>query len=66
MTAQEHVAALAEMELLAHKDPLLGTPYATRLYELALRVEAYEKEHFPIPKPTQEEAAAFRKEQEEG
>lgn len=40
-----------------------GTPDAGRLEALALAVETYEKQRYPIGKPTLEEAHCFRREQ---
>ena len=46
---KEHQAALKEIEMLwKAKD---GTPESDRLEVLALLVERYEQEHFPIPDP---------------
>ena len=48
-TKREHQAALKEIEALwnAHE----GSPDADRLEVLALLVEAYERQHFPIADP---------------
>jgi HTH-type transcriptional regulator/antitoxin HigA len=58
----EHTRALARIE------EILGCPEATleakELTDLALAVEAYEEERWPIQPPTPEEALAFRREQE--
>lgn len=41
-----------------------GTPNFETLEMLVSEIVAYEDEHYPIPEPTQEEAARFRAEQE--
>lgn len=65
MTYDEYRASMRELGSLMHKDPLKITPSElARIDGLAIRCEAYEKEHFPIEPPTPEEAAAFRLEQE--
>jgi len=46
---REHAAALKEAESLW--DARKGTPEEDRLLVLALLIEAYEREHFPIPAP---------------
>lgn len=62
-TTADHEAAIAEIEGLAIEDPAPGTENADRLEILATLVEAYEKVHFPIDKPTPAEAIAFRMDQ---
>ncbi|MBI3024263.1 MAG: hypothetical protein HYY66_01040 [Candidatus Tectomicrobia bacterium] len=62
-TKEEHKAFLAEVERLVALDPAPHTPDAYRLELLATLVENYEKEHFPIGKPTPIEAILFRLEQ---
>ena len=46
---REHQAALKEAEALWNAPE--GTPEADRLEVLTLLIEAYEREHFPIPDP---------------
>jgi HTH-type transcriptional regulator/antitoxin HigA len=46
---REHAAALKQAESLW--DARKGTPDEDRLLVLALLIEAYEREHFPIPAP---------------
>ena len=46
---REHAAALKQAESLW--DARKGTPEEDRLLVLALLIEAYEREHFPIPAP---------------
>jgi len=48
-TKREHQAALKEIEALW--DAREGSPAADRLEILALLVEAYERQHFPIDDP---------------
>lgn len=60
-TDAEHVEALAQIERLI--DAEHGTPEGDRLERLTAEVDAYEREHYPIPPPTPEQAAAFAQEQ---
>ena len=46
---REHAAALKEAEALWNARD--GTPEADRLLVLVLLIEAYEREHFPVPAP---------------
>ena len=55
---------LAELETLLDKDPELDSSDGVRLYNLATAVEEYEKEHFPIDEPSEEELKKFREENE--
>lgn len=61
MTKAEYDDAMAELEAIWDKPG-----QAQRMIDLADKIVAYELEHFPIPAPTPEEAAAFRAEQESG
>lgn len=61
--ADQHEAALQEIERLVLQAPDEGTEDAERLAVLALLVETYEQEHFPIDTPTPVEAIRFRMEQ---
>ena len=63
-TEDEHKATLAEVERLAARDPRPNTAEADRLELLAALVEDYEKERFPIEKPTPIEAISFRMEEQ--
>ena len=63
-TEEDHKAFLAEVERLVALDPAPGTPEGDRLELLATLVEEYEKEHFPIEKPTPIEAILFRLEEQ--
>jgi HTH-type transcriptional regulator/antitoxin HigA len=63
-TDEEHKTALAEVESLMSYDPAPEAPLGQYLRELVSVVEAYEKKRWPIEKPTSEERAAFRAEQE--
>lgn len=61
MTRDQYEAAMKEIDLLMQiPDADRPLEQADRLCILAAAVEAYEREHFPIPEPTPEEAAAFR------
>lgn len=62
-TKKEHKVFLSEVERLVALDPAPNTPEGDRLGLLATLVENYEKEHFPIEKPTPIEAILFRLEQ---
>jgi HTH-type transcriptional regulator/antitoxin HigA len=46
---RDHAAALKEAEALWHARK--GSPEEDRLLVLTLLIEAYEREHFPIPAP---------------
>lgn len=59
----EHRAALAALDRLIVLDPEDGTPEADELDLLALVVEAYEKERFPIAPPDPVDAIRFRMDQ---
>lgn len=59
----EYEAALAEVERLLGVDPDPGTEEGDRLDTLAILVEAYEREHYPMTPPTPQAAVAFRLEQ---
>lgn len=60
----DHRAALAELDRLMTIDPEVGTPEADRLKLLALVVETYEKERFPVGLPDPIEAIRFRMDQQ--
>ena len=48
----DYSRALAEIALLFERPPEIGTPEAERFDLLAARIEAYEREHWPIdPSP---------------
>jgi len=51
-TEDDYEAALKEVERLMDIDPEIGTPECDLLEVLAVLVEAYEKEHYPIEPPT--------------
>lgn len=59
---KEHKAALKRLDLLWDCAP--GTPGAVEFEALTMLVDAYERERYPIPPPTPEEAIKFRMEQE--
>jgi HTH-type transcriptional regulator/antitoxin HigA len=60
-TAQEHNAALARIDQLM--DAEAGTVEVAELEVLAILVERYERETFPIDAPTATDAIRFRMEQ---
>lgn len=59
----DHEKALAELDRLMELDPDLGTPEADELELLALLIETYEKERFPIAPPDPVDAIRFRMDQ---
>lgn len=62
-TAKDHAWALKEVERLWDKaEP--GTPQGERFDVLTTLVDAYEREHFPIPPPDPVEAILFRLDQQ--
>lgn len=63
-SADDHRAAIEEIEPLIAQDPELGTPEADRLELLALLVEDYEEKHYPIDPPDPIEALKFRMDQQ--
>ncbi|MDQ2076878.1 ImmA/IrrE family metallo-endopeptidase [Marinimicrobium sp. ABcell2] len=60
----EHQAALARLDELFDLDPAPGTAESDEIDVLALLIEAYEKEAFPIDLPSPVEAVKFRMEQQ--
>lgn len=61
-TEKEHEEALARIDAMMDADP--GSTQEEELELLALLVEKYEEEHFPIDPPDPVEAILFRMEQE--
>jgi HTH-type transcriptional regulator/antitoxin HigA len=61
---EEHAEALAALDRLMELDPEVGTPEADELQLLALVIETYENERFPIGLPDPIEAIRFRMDQE--
>ena len=61
---EEHAEALAALDGLLHVEPQLGTPEADELQLLALVIEAYEKERWPIGLPDAVDAIRFRMDQQ--
>ncbi|MES2674663.1 MAG: DNA-binding protein [Pseudomonadota bacterium] len=61
---QDHAAALARVSELMDKDLVLGSEEADEMEVLALLVERYEQEKFPIDKPDPIEAIKFRMDQQ--
>lgn len=59
----EHREALAELNRLLVLDPADGTPAADELDLLALVIETYEKERYPIAPPDPVDAIRFRMDQ---
>ena len=51
-TPEHHEKALARLTALMDLDPAEGTPEFRRLVRFGEVIEAYEEEHFPIPRPT--------------
>lgn len=58
MTHEEYTAAMAELKEIWRDEAMVKQ--APRYLELVLACEAYEKEHYPIPAPSEQEAQAFR------
>ena len=63
-SADDHRAAIEEIDPLIELDPELGTPEADRLELLALLVEDYEDKNFLIAPPDPIEALEFRMDQQ--
>ena len=61
---KEHADALAALDRLMEIDPESGTPEADDLQLLALVIEAYEKERWPIGLPDAVDAIRFRMDQQ--
>ena len=62
-TNKEYEAALQHVYELMQKDLKPGSKLSDELEVLSILVEAYEKEHYPIPPPHPIEAIKFRLEQ---
>ena len=62
-SAQEHRVALARIAELMDADPAEGTPEADELELLALLVDRYEEDRFPVGAPDPVEAIRFRMDQ---
>jgi HTH-type transcriptional regulator/antitoxin HigA len=64
-TLEEHTEALARVIELMDADPAPGTKQSDELDVLALLIERFEKEQFPIDLPDPVEAIKFRMEQQD-
>jgi antitoxin component HigA of HigAB toxin-antitoxin module len=62
MNEADYRAALAACEELMKSDPMPDTPEGHTLLLLAIGLEQYEREHFTMELPSNEELAAWRKE----
>lgn len=62
-TKTEHERALARIAELMDADPAEDTPEADELELLALLVDRYEEDHFPVDPPDPVDAIEFRMEQ---
>ena len=62
-SAQEHKAALERIAAPMDADPAEGTPAADELEVLALLVDRYEEDRFPVGSPDPVEAIRFRMDQ---
>ena len=62
-TKKEYEAALQQVYALMQKDLKPRSRLSDELEVLSILVEAYEKEHYPIPPPHPVEAIKFRLEQ---
>ncbi|MBT8421450.1 MAG: helix-turn-helix domain-containing protein [Gammaproteobacteria bacterium] len=60
---REHEQALARLTDLMDRDPAPETPEANELELLALVIEHYEQQHYPIDPPDPIEAIKFRMDQ---
>lgn len=63
-TEHEHAQAMTRLMSLMDADPASGSPEADELDVLAVLIEHYEQEHFPIDPPDPIEAIRFRMEQQ--
>lgn len=62
-TKADYKRALAVVSQLVDANPARGTPDGDRLEVLAMLIERYEAEHFPVDLPDPIEAIKFRMEQ---
>jgi HTH-type transcriptional regulator / antitoxin HigA len=62
-TEADYRAALSRVFALVSLDPAIGTAEGDELAMLSVRVERYESDRFPFPRPTPAEAIRFRIEQ---
>lgn len=62
-TEADYQAALKAVSALVDMDPASGTPEGDELEILAILVEKYEAEHFPMAAPKPIDAIKFRMEQ---
>nr|WP_249181373.1 hypothetical protein [Burkholderia cenocepacia] len=62
-TEAEYEAALGAVSALVNLDPAPSTPRGDKLEILAILVERYEAEHFPMAAPSPIDAINFRMEQ---
>lgn len=61
-----HEACINVIDGLMKLNPPKDSPFGRLLENMAIAVEAYEAEVYPLPEPTEEEARAFRADQEIG
>ncbi len=61
-TETEYETVLAQIETLMDAKP--NSPQEEELERLAILVEEYEREHYPIPEPDPIDAIKFRMEQQ--
>jgi HTH-type transcriptional regulator / antitoxin HigA len=62
-TESDYACAIAAVSVLVDADPAPGTPEGDALDVLAILIERYEAEHFPLAAPSPVEAIKFRMEQ---
>ena len=62
-TEADYEATLGAVSALVDLDPAPGTPRGDKLEILAILVERYEAEHFPMAAPNPIDAIKFRMEQ---
>lgn len=64
MNDAEYQAALVELDALLDRADAEFASDATAVHALVAEIEKYEEVHYPTRRPTPEEAAEFRREQE--
>ncbi|MBL9159946.1 MAG: hypothetical protein JNJ70_20865 [Verrucomicrobiales bacterium] len=60
-TKRDHALAVKRLEQWMLSDPEPGDSEEAEFVELAIQIEAFERDAFPIPKPTAEGIAEFRR-----
>lgn len=60
-TKRDHALAMKRLEQWMLSDPESGDSEEAEFVELAIQIEAFERDAFPIPKPTAEGIAEIRR-----